>query len=217
MSRQLSSSILLWLPLAANAAILGSRSSGICPNNVSIGYDVYKVADQARALSSHSWEFGTAAEAFLELYNPEYSVFGDLPFPANGLPTPDPSIYSLKYAKPHISTNSTTFIDGDGKLFPKQENKHSLIRLIGAVGDPASLGVFALLLGQTDKSYFKASQRQSTYITDDAPRYWNGAISQRNDSEPPPKHSQGNRKTDLVYSARLMGGLVLHGTSISCI
>ena len=111
MSRQKSG--FLWLTLTTNVAALSSRSS--C--NVSIGYDVYKVADQAGRLSSHSWEYGTAAEAFLELYDPEYSVFGSDPFPANKLPTPDSSIYALKYAAPLISTNATTFIDGDGECF----------------------------------------------------------------------------------------------------
>ena len=111
MSRQLSkTSSFFWLPLVANAAILSPRSC-----SVEIGYDVYKVADQASLLSTHSWEYGTAAEAFLELYNPEYSVFADSPFPGNTLPTPNSSIYSLKYAKPYISLNETTFIDGDGK------------------------------------------------------------------------------------------------------
>lgn len=117
MLRKVSGSIIFGLLLAANTTVMGSRTPGICPN-VSIGYDVYKVMDQASLLSTHSWEYGTAAEAFLEFYNPEFSVFGDFPFPANGLPIPDPFIYSLSYAKPHISINSTTFIDGDGNFIP---------------------------------------------------------------------------------------------------
>jgi len=51
----------------------------------------------------------------------------------------------------------------------------------GAVGDPASLGVSALLLGQSDKTYFDAAQREYDFVVNQAPRAWNGAISHRDD------------------------------------
>ena len=38
------------------------------------GFDPRIVANQAIKLSNHSWEYGTAAEALLELYNPDLSV-----------------------------------------------------------------------------------------------------------------------------------------------
>ncbi|KAI9740607.1 MAG: hypothetical protein M1834_005188 [Cirrosporium novae-zelandiae] len=132
-------------------------------SNVSVGYDVNKVAARAKELASHSWEYGTAAEAFLELYNPELSVFGDDPFPMNDIPQPEvTSIPSLVYAKPVIRTDNQTLIDGDG-----------------AVGDPASLGVSAVLIGQSNTSYYQAATREADYVVNVAPRYWNGAISQR--------------------------------------
>lgn len=49
---------------------------------------------------------------------------------------------------------------------------------IGAVGDPASLGVFAVLLGQSDGQYLAAAQREIDFILS-APRWPNGAISHR--------------------------------------
>jgi hypothetical protein len=81
-----------------------------------IGYNVNFVADQARALSSHSWEYGTTAEAFLELYNPSLSIFGPDPFPGGQIPYVDwTEVKALSYAKPFILINSETLIDGDGK------------------------------------------------------------------------------------------------------
>ncbi len=60
-------------------------------------------------LASHSWEFGTASEALLELYTPELSVFGTpFPIPKN------PSSPALDYAKRNISTDSDQLVDGDG-------------------------------------------------------------------------------------------------------
>jgi len=51
----------------------------------------------------------------------------------------------------------------------------------GAVGDPASLGVSAVLLGKTKSKYATAAQQTMEYIMNSAPRFWNGAISQRTD------------------------------------
>lgn len=88
-----------------------------CRGNASAGYNVTAVARQARLLSSHSWEYGTAAEALLELYNPELSVFGENPFPGNRIPVTDwQCVNALAYVQPFILTENQTLIDGDGKL-----------------------------------------------------------------------------------------------------
>lgn len=88
-----------------------------CNGNVTTGYNVAAVAQQARMLASHSWEYGTAAEAFLELYNPELSVFSDDPFPGNKIPVTDwQCVNALAYVQPFILTENQTLIDGDGKL-----------------------------------------------------------------------------------------------------
>src|ERR1700722_2413476 len=134
------------------------------PFQYSPGFDIAAVANIAKILPSHSWEFGTASEALLELYNPELSVFGNAPFP---VPTvKSSSVKSLQYAasKIVIGTGANSLSNGGG-----------------AVGDPASLGVCAVLLGKTDESYAAAAKRTVDYIMYSAPRYWNGAISQRTD------------------------------------
>ncbi|KAJ7122819.1 hypothetical protein C8R44DRAFT_784628 [Mycena epipterygia] len=128
------------------------------------GFDIARVASVAKALPSHSWEFGTASEALLELYDPHLSVFGSAVFP---VPTiPKECVESLEYAasKIVIGTGANGLSDGDG-----------------AVGDPASLGVSAVLLGKTNAIYANAVKEEVNYITKIAPRFSNGAISQRSD------------------------------------
>lgn len=129
------------------------------------GFDIRCVTALAKSTASHSWEYGTTAEALLELYNPEYSVFGAEAFP---IPTLNKaSTPSLDYAATKLklyTTGLSGFSTGTG-----------------ATGDPASLGVSAILLGKTDNSYAKASARTITYLTTKVPRYANKAISQRYD------------------------------------
>ncbi|KAL0576630.1 hypothetical protein V5O48_005360 [Marasmius crinis-equi] len=128
------------------------------------GFDIVKVANLAQSASTHSWEYGAAAEALLELYNPQLSVFASSPFP---VPAADPdSVRALKYAAENIVLG-----EGADGLSPGE----------GAVGDPASLGVSAVLLGKTDDKFAAAAKSQMDYILHGAPRYYNGAISQRAD------------------------------------
>jgi rhamnogalacturonyl hydrolase YesR len=49
----------------------------------------------------------------------------------------------------------------------------------GASGDPASVGIAALLIGQTYPEYTAAAERQEAHLINDVPRWPNGAISQR--------------------------------------
>ncbi|KAF4313139.1 Six-hairpin glycosidase-like protein [Botryosphaeria dothidea] len=120
---------------------------------------------QGDRLATHSWEYGTFAEALLEWYDPYYSVFGNNPFPDGKIPVADiTEVRSLSYAQPHISTNSTTLVDGDG-----------------SAGDPASLGVPAILIGQTQPAYLAAAARQVDHLLNAVPRWSNGAISHRED------------------------------------
>ena len=126
------------------------------------GFNIETVLALAKSLPSHSWEFGTASETLLELYDPQYAVFGARPFP---VPTISPSqSVSLAYAQEKIviGRGPNSLSDGDG-----------------VVGDPASLGVSAVLLGMTEKRYFDATTEEVEYILGQAPRWWNGAISHR--------------------------------------
>lgn len=129
------------------------------------GFDIAKVAALAESLPSESWEFGTAAEALLELYNPELSVFGQTPFPVSTSASNPTSVRALAYAAKNIEIGSTGLSNGNG-----------------ATGDPASLGVSAVMLGKTEKKFADAATVQLNYLIDTAPRYANGAISHRADA-----------------------------------
>ncbi|KAK0200675.1 hypothetical protein DFS33DRAFT_1265762 [Desarmillaria ectypa] len=132
------------------------------PFALSPGFDIASVAALAESLPSHSWEFGTASEALLELYNPNISVYGQIPLPAESyLPS---SVKALSYAKEKIAlgVGANGLSNGDG-----------------AVGDPASLGVFAWLLGKTNETYADGAREEIEYMLELAPRWENGAISQR--------------------------------------
>jgi hypothetical protein len=130
---------------------------------VNSGINVFTAAQVMIDLASHSWEWGTGAEALLELYNNELSVFGPDPFPNGQIPKADPSIFALAYAQQFIATNAQVLVANS------------------AVGDPASLGVSCILLGQSDSTYIGAAERQADYLLNIAPRWSNGAISQRPD------------------------------------
>jgi hypothetical protein len=144
--------------LISQALSASSSSSEAIP--FSPGFDIESVVSVAVALPSHTWEFGTASEALLELYDAPHAVFGDSPFP---VPTIQPADSpSLTYAQKTMVLGSNGLNNGNG-----------------AVGDPASQGVFALLLGQTNATYTQAADAEIAYVLNDAPRWWNGAISHR--------------------------------------
>ncbi|ESK86686.1 hypothetical protein Moror_10933 [Moniliophthora roreri MCA 2997] len=150
------------LDLLSNFAAVVNRLS--TPFPFFSGFNIEPVADLAESLPSHSWEYGAAAQALLELYDPAISVFGEKPFP---IPVVRPdSVRALKYAQEKIVIGSGGNGLSDGA---------------GSVGDPASLGVSAILLGKTDNEFAVAAKDQMAYILYDAPRFRNGAISQRVD------------------------------------
>jgi len=126
------------------------------------GSDIESVLELAISLPSHSWEFGTASEALLELFDQQYSVYGARPFPVPILNPRDSPSLAYAQQKIVISTPPNGLSDGDG-----------------AVGDPASLGVSAVLLGQTNTTFAQAAAAEIDYLVGGAPRWWNGAISHR--------------------------------------
>ncbi|KAK7031696.1 unsaturated rhamnogalacturonyl hydrolase YesR [Favolaschia claudopus] len=141
-------------------SVMGSVSAANTAIPFTPGFDIDKVAALAESLPSKSWEYGTAAEALLELYNPELSVFGANPFPVAAQTTS--SVKALAFAAKKIIIGSTGLSNGDG-----------------STGDPASLGVSAVMLGKTDKKFADAAAVQVAYLVDSAPRFSNGAISHR--------------------------------------
>ena len=130
----------------------------------SVGYDYVQVVTQATKLAANSWEYGAVAQALLEVYDGPLSVFGssNTAFPNSKIPVTSNTATSLAYAKPLISTHGTTLVQGQG-----------------ATGDPASLGVAAIMLGQKDSSFLQAAARQANHLLTQVPRYGNGAISHR--------------------------------------
>lgn len=78
---------------------------------VNPGFDVQKVRGQMMNLAGHSWEWGTAAQALLELDSPALSVFGNpFPIPSN------PSSTALDYARGHIFLGGQYLVPSDGKF-----------------------------------------------------------------------------------------------------
>ncbi|KAF9446026.1 hypothetical protein P691DRAFT_795013 [Macrolepiota fuliginosa MF-IS2] len=126
------------------------------------GFDIKKVASVATSIPSHSWEYGTASEALLELYNPDYSVFGGKAFP---VPTLQPDrTKSLNYARGKIKLG-----EGYSALYQGE----------GSAGDPLSLGVAGVMLGKTDERFKKATEDSVSGIFAQVPKWKNGAISHR--------------------------------------
>ncbi|ESK84337.1 hypothetical protein Moror_10208 [Moniliophthora roreri MCA 2997] len=123
------------------------------------GFNIRAVTQLAQSLPSHSWEYGTASEALLELYNASLSVFN--PCPTKTRPYHKDEIPALRYAKSKILVGSGI---------------NALGQSDGAVGDPASLGVFAYMLGG---KYASAAGEELHYLVKEAPRWDNGAISHR--------------------------------------
>jgi hypothetical protein len=81
------------------------------------GFDVAKVMDVNVATASRSWELGVAAEALLELHNPNLTVFTRTPFPGGRLPQSHDmtTVQALKYVRPAIWTNDSAMLtEGEG-------------------------------------------------------------------------------------------------------
>lgn len=81
------------------------------------------VLQQAVRVATHSWEYGTVAEALLEWNDPQLSIWNN-PFPEGHVPTLNVNnVSALSYIIPHIRTNETTLVDGDGKIHKLSNDK----------------------------------------------------------------------------------------------
>ncbi|KAF4616803.1 hypothetical protein D9613_008400 [Agrocybe pediades] len=146
-------------------SIISAHLSKFEPFPFPAGFDIQKVASAAQSLPEHSWEFGAAAQALLELHNPELSVFGVQPFPVPSISNLT-SVPALKYAADSVKFGASY---------------HALAKGDGAAGDPPSLGVSAVMLGKTDARFAKAADETVGGLFNDVPRFANGAISHRAD------------------------------------
>ena len=82
-------------------------------------FDLDKVLDEAIRVTSRSWEYGTLAEAMLELSNSELAVFSQEPYQRGRLPCGFgvSDVAALQYAKPLIWINGThELIGGEGEF-----------------------------------------------------------------------------------------------------
>lgn len=127
----------------------------------------------------HSWEYGTRAEALLELNAPTYSVVS-----FNAVPPPH-----------SIPSNITNAL---GEVFTIAHNivvARSLSNITGpqpliadtSAGDPASIGVAVLLANWTGQGaldgldYAGAARDQLDYLFQNVPKTSDGALSHRVD------------------------------------
>lgn len=128
------------------------------------GFDIVKVVSLAQYTPSHSWEYGVSAQAQLELYDPQLSVFSTRPFPVPYVPPG--AVRALNYAGSKMNIGAGTGLN-------------SLIDGAGAAGDPASLGVYAVMLGKSNATFASAARSTVIALFNNTPRFGNGAISHR--------------------------------------
>jgi hypothetical protein len=108
-----------WLDLLQNYLRILEDDNATCKPE--IFYNVEAVLHQALALPSHSWEYGTAAEALLEFDSPTLSVFGLDPFPNGQIPKVNwKEVRALSYVKQFITVDGKTLFKGDGRLSSDQ-------------------------------------------------------------------------------------------------
>ncbi|KAF5346566.1 hypothetical protein D9758_013457 [Tetrapyrgos nigripes] len=183
----------LSLPITASPSASRHARTNSDPFPFSPGFNIETVITLFEQLPSHSWEFGTEAEALLEIYNPELSVFGEKLFPP-----PLPISVALNVSL-SLSSNLEEDVNSNGdasqgvralfyaqskmqiNLGPGPVNGSAFIDAGFAAADPSSLGVSAVLLGLSNLMYMKAAELTMGYLTGTTPRSENGAISHRAD------------------------------------
>ncbi|KIY63982.1 Six-hairpin glycosidase [Cylindrobasidium torrendii FP15055 ss-10] len=131
------------------------------------------VQNRLEDAAHQSWEFGTRAQALLELDASPFSVFSDtsLPPPHDIADMTENLQAVLDIAESVVSNQSSRTAGQARPLLPD-----------GSSGDPASIGVAVLLAnwtGQDRLNYSDAATGQLNYLLNVAPRYENGAISHR--------------------------------------
>ncbi|KAJ2919020.1 hypothetical protein MD484_g1446, partial [Candolleomyces efflorescens] len=143
--------------------LISAALNNFNPYPYDAGFDIEKVTQLAVDLPSHSWEFGATGEALIELENPQFSVFGVAPFPVANVSRT--KVRALDYVANNVRLGGGSF--------------DALDRGNGAAGDPASMGVFAVMLGKRDQTFANAARRTAQGLLEDVPRMPNGAISHR--------------------------------------
>ncbi|EGN97365.1 hypothetical protein SERLA73DRAFT_184047 [Serpula lacrymans var. lacrymans S7.3] len=139
------------------------------------------VSDRLGEGASHSWEYGTRAEALLEYTASTFSVLSSSPLPP---PSTVPS--NLTDALSVVFNISKTIVAGRANSNGNITGPQPLIQDSSA-GDPASIGVTVLLAnwtGQGQKDgldYAGAAEDQLNFLFQDVPKTSDGALSHRVD------------------------------------
>ncbi|KAF7363457.1 hypothetical protein MSAN_01001500 [Mycena sanguinolenta] len=140
--------------------------------------DAALVAKNLATGAQQSWELGTRAQALLDLYVPDFSVFSSTELPP---PTSVPSNTTSAIAPVFsIAQNVVSALKLNSSSPPT-----ALVNGDGAAGDPASIGVAVLLANWTGQGagdkldYGQAATSQLEYTLNVVPRTSDGAISHR--------------------------------------
>lgn len=166
--------IALWIPLYfpnlfgdITAPFLADTT---CKGSFNYTFQIARAKHHAETLATHDWEIGTVAEAVLELVGEGVSVFGPEPFPRGEVP--GEWWRGLRGLEPALEFVMEKVGIPLGETLMEDEFSAT---------DPASLGVSAVMLGQSRRKWREATRRQKDFLFDTAPRYANGAISHRVD------------------------------------
>ncbi|KAH8925141.1 Six-hairpin glycosidase [Atractiella rhizophila] len=141
----------------------------------SLSATVDKVYNVLRQVAAHSWEWGAQAEVATEAFYPELDVFSrQCPFP----------LCSSENATFDGTVPTELFAILDPILAQRTPGMLPIVNGDGAAGDPASLGIAAVLCGRTTPGdnasyYIQPAVDQLDFLLNDVPRYTNGAISHR--------------------------------------
>ncbi|KAH7922253.1 hypothetical protein BV22DRAFT_1094989 [Leucogyrophana mollusca] len=131
--------------------------------------------------ATHSWEYGTRAEALLELNAPTYSVLSSSPVP------PPPGVPSnLTAALADVFAIARAIVSNRGNSNGNITGPQPLLQ-DGSAADPASIGVAVLLANWTGQGdidgmdYAGAARDQLDFLFQDVPKTSDGALSHRVD------------------------------------
>lgn len=101
---------MLCLRVLVSLSICGLVTS-VCNTFMNIGYNVNRVSDLASAAKSN-WEWGTHAQALLELHDPQICVYSVNAFPGGKIPNARTA--ATDFARPKIRTSGNTLTAAGG-------------------------------------------------------------------------------------------------------
>lgn len=109
--------------LLAASLLAADESQSVCTTTVDIGFSPTAVQAIATSKAKSNWEWGTNAQALLELYDPDVSVYSDNAFPGVKIPK---ETTATTYAKGKIVTSGNTLTAKGGKISDHGEYDRSL-------------------------------------------------------------------------------------------